>query len=156
MSKLIWKWLLDVLSSWKPHPEFLFPKDVLCLSSCFSGYFRCWLFWQLGCVFHSTPTSHYEVGSGEKSYQLFSKSLRAQSFLMDLLFVGKLTTGRPRRKIRESSKLHVEIDYSGRKSCWRVLCAKRKNITRHTSPQKEIDYVKKERSSNRKYVWKRK
>ena len=35
---------------------------------------------------------------------------------MDLLFVGKLTTGRPRRKIRESSKLHVEIDYSGRKS----------------------------------------
>ena len=40
--------------------------------------------------------------------------------------------------------------------CWRVLCAKRKNITRHTSQQKEIDYVKKERSSNRKYVWKRK
>ena len=92
----------------------------------------------------------------EKLSTFVKKPASQKSFLMDLLFVWKLRAGWWPRK-RKKSELHVEIDYSGQVpllllTC--LMCQKRKNITRHASPQKEIDLVQKDGCSNGKYVQK--
>ena len=82
----------------QPHPEFLFPKDVLCFFS-----------WRIR-RFQDLFLSYYGVGSGEKVINFCQKACEPK--LLDGFIICLETRGQGEEN-QWSSELHVKIDYSG-------------------------------------------